>query len=326
MGGLAESLHIAAHLKRGSQPIGPKLNPDRIPATLSGVQRNPRARRAVSFVVTLFRTLAAATVTMAVVLAAGAGTEARQSLSVDGQLRFLTSARIISSKPIGKGTTGALRLTLSDGTLTHDASFQRVDQQNTTENLRQGKKMVGELRFVDAYRYNIAAWELARLLDVEEMMPPTVERSHGGSRGALSWWVDDVLMDEAERERTRALPPSGAQELARQRTIMQVFTELVRDTDRNKGNVLYTNQWRVIMLDFTRAFRLEPELRTPDSLTRCSRELLGRLRTLSRDDVKRAVGKHLSGDEVNAVMKRRDLVVQRFDELVAARGEAAVLF
>jgi len=290
------------------------------------VQRNPRAHRAVSFVVILFRTLTAATVTMAFVLATDTGTEARQSLSVDGQLTFLTSARIISSKPIGKGTTGALRLTLSDGTLTHDASFQRVDQQNSIENLRQGKKMVGELRFVDAYRYNIAAWELARLLDVEEMMPPTVERSHGGHRGALSWWVDDVLMDEAERERTRALPPNGAQELARQRMIMQVFTELVRDTDRNKGNVLYTNQWRVIMLDFTRAFRLEAELRTPDSLTRCSRELLGRLRTLSRDDVKRVVGKHLSGDEVNAVMKRRDLVVQRFDELVAARGEAAVLF
>jgi len=112
-------------------------------------------------------------------------------------------------KPIGKGTPGALRLTLSDGSLTHDASFQRVDQQNSANNLRQGKRMAGELRFVDAYRYNIAAWELARLLQLAEMMPATVERSYAGQRGALSWWVDDVLMDEEERERTSAVPPGG---------------------------------------------------------------------------------------------------------------------
>jgi hypothetical protein len=290
------------------------------------VQRNPRASRTVSVVVSLQRTLAAAFVALALVSGTSAGTEARQSLSVDGQLVFLTKAKIVSSRPIGKGTTGALRLTLSDGALTHDASFQSVDQQNSADNLRRGKKMVGELRFVDAYRYNIAAWQLARLLNLEGMMPPTVERAHGGQRGALSWWVDDVLMDEAERERTSALPPDGSLELLRQRMIMQVFTELVYDTDRNKGNVLYTTQWRVIMLDFTRAFRLEPALRRPDAISRCSRDLLGRLRMLSREDVKGAVGHHLTGDEVNAVMKRRDLIVQRFDELVATHGEAAVLF
>jgi hypothetical protein len=265
---------------------------------------------------------------LAVVLAtSSAVADARQSLSVEGQLAFLNSAKILSSRPVGKGTTGVLRLKLSDGTLTHDASFQAVDLQNSTENLRRGKKIAGELRFVDSYRYNIAAWELARLLQLVEMVPPTVERNYAGQRGALSWWVDDVLMDEEERERTKAAPPDGGiQELVRQRMIMNVFTELVRDMDRNKGNVLYTNQWRVIMLDFTRAFRLEPEIRRPENLSRCSRELLARLRTLAREDVARAVGRQLTGEEVNAMMKRRDLIVQRFDELVATRGEALVLF
>jgi hypothetical protein len=291
------------------------------------VQRNPGAVRIVSPVVRPLRAFAAAAIWAVVLTTATAVTGARQSLSVDGQLAFLNSAKVLSSRPIGKGTTGALRLTLSDGSVTHDASFQRVDQQNTMENLRQGKKIAGELRFVDTYRYNIAAWNLARLLQLAEMMPPTVERTYAGQRGALSWWVDDVLMDEAERERTSAVPPNGGvQELARQRTIMDVFTELVRDTDRNKGNVLYTSQWRVIMLDFTRAFRLESELRRPDSLTRCSRDLLARLRTLAKEDVARAVGRQLTGDEVNALMKRRDLIVQRFDALITARGEASVLF
>ena len=291
------------------------------------MHRNPQAGRDVSLFVKPLRAFAAAAATLAVVLTTAAAADARQSPPVERQLAFLTSARIVASKPIGKGTTGALRLTLSDGALTHDASFQSVDEKNTADNLRQGKKIAGELRFVDAYRYNIAAWQLARLLQLAEMMPPTVERTHAGQRGALSWWMDDVLMDEAERERTSAVPANGGvQELARQRMIMQVFTELVRDTDRNKGNVLYTSQWRVIMLDFTRAFRLEPELRRPDSITRCSRDLLARLRTLVREDVARAVGRQLTGDEVTALMKRRDLIVQRFDALIAARGEASVLF
>jgi len=264
---------------------------------------------------------------LAVVVTSAASGEARQQLSVDEQLEFLAKAKIVSSRPVGKGTTGVRRLTLSDGVLTHDASFQKVDQQNSTENLRQGKKMAGELQFVDAYRYNIAAWHLARLLDLAHMVPPTVERSHNGERGALSWWVDDVLMDEAERERTNAVPTGGGtHNLARQRTLMDVFTELVRDTDRNKGNVLYTTDWRVIMLDFTRAFRLQPELRRPEMLTRCGRDLLARLRAMTREDMVRAVGSQLTAAEVNAVMKRRDLIVQRFDQLIAARGEASVLF
>ena len=291
------------------------------------MQRNPRAGRAVFPFVKPLRAVAAIATLAVVLTTSSAVADARQSLSVEGQLAFLNSAKILSSRPVGKGTTGVLRLKLSDGTLTHDASFQAVDLQNTSDNLRRGKKIAGELRFVDSYRYNIAAWELARLLQLADMVPPTVERNYAGQRGALSWWVDDVLMDEEERERTKAAPPDGGiQELVRQRMIMNVFTELVRDMDRNKGNVLYTSQWRVIMLDFTRAFRLEPDIRRPENLSRCSRELLARLRTLAREDVARAVGRQLTGEEVNAMMKRRDLIVQRFDELVATRGEALVLF
>ena len=290
------------------------------------VQRNPLSVGAVLPCLRPIRGAAVAAVFATVLSASSAIADAGQSLSVEGQLAFLNSAKVLSSRPIGKGITGALRLTLSDGTLTHDAAFQRVDQKNSNENLRQGKRIAGELLFVDAYRYNIAAWELARLLQLADMVPATVERSHAGQRGALSWWVDDVLMDEEERERSSAVPPGGVQDLVRQKMIMAVFTELVRDTDRNKGNVLYTNQWRVIMLDFTRAFRLEPALRRPETLARCSRELLSRLRALTRDDVAHAVGKQLTADETNAMMKRRDLIVQRFDQLVATHGEAAVLF
>jgi len=266
---------------------------------------------------------------LAAALVGSATVEARRTpaLTIDEQLTFLESARVVAARPIGKGVTGALKLTLTDGVITHDASFQSVDEHARPHDVSRGKRFAGELLFVDSYRYNIAAWELARLLGLEAMMPPTVGRYYRGKPGAFSWWMDDIMMDEGERERTNAQPAGAdAVRVGRQRQQMQVFAELVRDTDRNKGNVLYTKDWRVVMLDFTRAFRLQPTLRLPDALTTCDRDLLERLRALRRDDVSRAAGRHLSPFEIDALMKRRDLIVERFDRLVAQRGESAVLF
>ncbi len=118
----------------------------------------------------------------------------------------------------------------------------------------------------------------------------------------------------------------GSLELARQFARMEVFTELVRDTNRNKGNVVFTRDWRLVMLDFTRAFRLRKELQAPSQLNSCDRALLGRLRALTPAAVKQAVQTQLTGGEVAALMARRDRIVARFDQLIAQRGEAGVLY
>jgi hypothetical protein len=252
------------------------------------------------------------------------GTDAQTAapaISVDQQIAFLRTARVVSSRPIGKGITGARRVTLSDGALTHDAAFQAIAESPRFD----GRKRAGELRFVDHYRYNLAAWRLAGLLGLSHMTPPTVEREIEGRTGALSWWVDDVMMDEAEREAKDAQPPDPIA-FTRQRQRMAVFAELVRDTDRNKGNVVYTADWRVIMLDFTRAFRLDTSLRNPALLAICDRALLAAMRGLTRPQIEKAVDIALTGDEVAAILKRRDLLVAHFDRLVAERGEQRVLY
>ena len=38
--------------------------------------------------------------------------------------QFLLTAKVVDSRPAGKGITGTWRLTLTDGSLTHDAHFQ----------------------------------------------------------------------------------------------------------------------------------------------------------------------------------------------------------
>ena len=92
---------------------------------------------------------------------------------------FLLTAKIVGSKQSNKGITQPWRLTLSDGTLTHDASFQAIDEHKTNVTMASGRV---EMNFVDSYKYNIAAYELAELLGLDDMLPVYVERSWQGNR------------------------------------------------------------------------------------------------------------------------------------------------
>jgi hypothetical protein len=251
--------------------------------------------------------------------------EARgQALSRDAQAEFLRTARIVSSARIGKGVTKPYRLTLTDGTLTHDAAFQAVDERRQMSRTGRGRTM--ELNFTDSWRYNVAAPRVAELLGIGDMIPVAVERSWNGARGALAWWVDDVLMDDEERRKTNAEPPDR-DVWNQQQQRMRVFTELVYDTDRNQGNILITKDWRVVMIDFTRAFR--PWSKTPGPLTilrRCDRKLLAAMRKLTKPDIQKAVGDYLTSFETDGLLARRDILVKHFDRLIAQMGEEKVLY
>ena len=61
-----------------------------------------------------------------------------------------------------------------------------------------------ELNFVDSYKYNIAAYRLAELLGIDDMLPVYVERKWGGNPGSLSWWLP-VKMDEVERHKQKLI-------------------------------------------------------------------------------------------------------------------------
>jgi hypothetical protein len=246
-------------------------------------------------------------------------------LTRDQMRQFLLKAKIIRSRAIGKGVTGALRLTLTDGAVTHDAGFNFVDEQKSVANLSgTGGGPRVEINFVDAYRYNIAAEALAALLNLDYMMPVYVEREWNRKKGSLSWWVE-TMMEEGERLKKRIHPPNPV-EWNNQMYRMRVFASLTRDTDRNLGNVLISPTWQLIMLDFTRAFRLQAMIANEKDLSKCDRALLPKLEELTKESIKQAVDDYLTGPEIDAVLKRRDLLVAHFKKLVAEKGEAAVLF
>ncbi len=246
-------------------------------------------------------------------------------LSVDQIKTFLKTAKVIRSRGTDKGVTAPKRLTLSDGTITHDAVFQAIDERQMVANLSGGGRSAQtELNFVDSYKYNIAAYEVARLLELDHMMPVYVERRWNGQIGSMSWFVP-TMMDESERLKKKIQPPRPG-DWNEQMYRMRVFSALVRDTDRNLTNVLVTHDWKVKMIDFSRGFRLQPELLHLKDLNKIDRRLLAKLDSLSREEVQKATVNFLTKSELDAMMQRRGLLVEHFKKLVADLGEDKVLY
>jgi len=255
-------------------------------------------------------------------LAGLAGRAEEPNLTREEMARFLQTATVINSRPTPKGVTNSRRLTLSDGRITHDGGFNSIDE--TKSSMPFPDRV--ELNFKDCYRYNIAAYELARLLGLDHMMPVTVFRQWGGNAGSLTWWLP-VKMDEGQRK-AKKLEPPDTEEWSKQMNRLRVFTELVYDIDRNLGNVLIGEDWKLYMIDFTRAFRLLPEIREPKNLVRCDKQLLEKLRQLDPKELAaraKAAKGELNKSEIKGLMQRRDKIVARFEQLVKEKGENEIL-
>ncbi len=234
---------------------------------------------------------------------------------------FLLTAKVVKSEQFNKGITGTSRLTLTDGTVTHDASFQGVDEHAPLKQLPTGT----EVGFVDSYKYNIAAYRLAELIGMDDVLPVYVERKWKGNPGSLSWWLP-VKMDEAER-RKKNLKAPDLDAWNNQMYRIRVFDQLVDDTDANLTNVLIGEDWKIWRIDFTRAFRSQKDLKDPDAnLVRCDRQLLEKLKTLDGKELAEKTKHYLDKDDVKAVMARRDKIVEHFQKLVAEKGENTVLY
>ncbi len=234
---------------------------------------------------------------------------------------FLLTAKVVGSKQSVKGVTQPWTLTLSDGTLTHDASFQPVDEHKTNVTLASGRT---EMNFVDSYKYNIAAYRLAELLGIDDMLPVYVERSWGGNPGSLSWWLP-VKMDEEERHKQKLTAPDP-DAWNNQMYKVRVLDQLVYDNDPNLTNVLIGEDWKIWRVDFSRAFRLYKDLRNPGDLVRCDRRLFEKLKALDANQLAEKTKHYLTKDEVKAVMARRDKIVALFEKLISEKGEKEVLY
>jgi len=232
---------------------------------------------------------------------------------------YLKTAKVLSQKGISVGITAPSRAMLDNGTLQHAASIQTVDIKKTTFEGSRGT----ELNFRDAWQFDVAGYELAKMLRLN-MVPPYVERRVAGKDAAVSWWINDAMMEKDRYQKKIAPPEPG--KWNEQMYAARIFHELIADTDFNMTNMLITKDWRVWLIDFTRAFRLTKTIADPKQLTRADRTLLTSMRELTQSGAQQALGRWLSKMEIEGLLARRDQIVQFFDREVAAKGEDAVLY
>lgn len=232
---------------------------------------------------------------------------------------FLLKANIVSESAPSSGARQPVRVGLDDGKRKHAAAVET----STSPDLSQRD-----------YRFNIAAYELDKALELN-LVVPSVERRVNGKPAALTWWVDDVLMSELDR-RAKKIEPPDPETWGQQMQAVHVFDELVANAYRNVhpafysstiwDNLLITRNWQIWLIDHTRTFGTSHQLGNPESLTQCDRTVLSKLRELNKDGLKQRLGKFLASAQLDALEARRMLIVKHFDELLARNGERAVLY
>ena len=233
---------------------------------------------------------------------------------------FLRTAEVVAHKDIGVGVTLPMKLELSDGEVTRSASWKTVDERRRgIIRLADGST---ERNFRDSYEFEIAAYELDKLIGTN-LVPPTVERKWRGKTGAVQLWVDGATTDFDRRANNTQVP--DALRWNRQVYNIQLFRCLTYDIDyRNARNTLIDPDWRLWAIDSSRSFRTKKDL-VDDTLDHFSRAVLGNLRALDFDTLKEHIGDDVNDGRIKALLARRDIIVERAAELAAERGEGAVL-
>jgi hypothetical protein len=232
---------------------------------------------------------------------------------------FLLNARIVGGEGPPSGSTRSWLVSLDDGHWKHDAGVETADGSDPTRR---------------NYRLNLAAYELNKVLGLD-LVVPSVERLVKGRPASLTWWLDNFSMNELDRRR-KGIEPPDPDNWAKQMDAVRVFDELISNTYRDTSpplylntvwdNLLITRGWTIWLTDHTGAFRTRTQLQDPESLSRCDRALLGRLRSLNKELLQRVLGQYLSSRQLDALVVRRELLVKHFDEQIARKGEAAVLY
>ena len=173
--------------------------------------------------------------------------------------------------------------------------------------------------FWEAYKSEIAAYELDRLLGLD-MVPPTVERRVEGELGAVTLWVEGCKMIKDVDQKACPRPVEWAKQVCRQR----VFDNLTANIDSNAGNMLIDGEWNVILIDHTRCFAVD-KMPFEKEMTRIDKEMFARLKALDEAGIMKQVRPWvLSDGQARAILKRRDKIVAIFDRLARERGEAVV--
>jgi hypothetical protein len=240
---------------------------------------------------------------------------------------FLRTAEIVRFEEIGEGVTKPFKLYLKKDGVELKAAWKNPS------GIQGG--------FLEGWQYEIAAYRLDKLIGLN-MVPVAVEREFQGKKGALVLWAESKYSLLKLMENGIRIPDAAMDHTEKMKWLTRAWDCLIANEDRTQQNLLYTEDWRVIVFDHSRAFRSEGEFATrlmfgrngikmtaqgaPMLFRRLPRWFVDKIKTLTFENIREAVGTTLTDKEIKAILTRRDLILQEIAQMVKEQGEATVLY
>ena len=236
-------------------------------------------------------------------------------------IAFLATAEVKSEQALSGGVTFPTKILLEKDGVRANAVFRDVNEDSTNNPSFGGGR--DAIFFRDSYIYEPAAYKLSRMLGLDNV-PPATLRKLRNKNGSVQIWVENSMTQKSMNK--QGIKPPDATRWNKQLQIINTFDALIYNTDRNTGNLLITPDWKLWMIDHTRAFRRNPNLQRPDAIKQCERGVYQKLKGLDTTAAAAALKDDLSPYELDALFKRRALLVEHIDKLIAEHGEGEVLY
>ena len=190
--------------------------------------------------------------------------------------------------------------------------------------------------YIEGWKYEIAAYLFDKYLELN-MVPPTVEKEFKGSAGSCQLWVDHWKSLRSIKEEKIKVPSIKIFYYNRALYLQRAFDNLIGNEDRHQNNYLFTEDWRMILIDHSRSFRTTKKFTTkliytekhpegPMVMRELPRALFEKIKALDYEMIKGFVGEYLDDKEINGVLARKDLIIKEIEKLIAQNGEEKVLY
>jgi hypothetical protein len=189
---------------------------------------------------------------------------------------------------------------------------------------------------VENWRWEIAAYRLDKYLGLN-MVPPTVEKRFQNNRGSCQLWIDAQMSLKEKEEQNIKTPSYKVFYWNRALYLQRAFDNLIANEDRHQNQFLITEDWRMILIDHSRSFRTSKKFTKqliydenykegPRLMKQLPRAFVEKLKSLDQATIKNIVGEYLTDDEIEAVIMRRDLIIDWLDKYIKKEGEDKVLY
>jgi len=245
----------------------------------------------------------------------------------EAQEEFLLTAKIVRFEPLKEGVTKPFKLYLKKDDVEATAAWKNPSGM--------------QLGFFEGWQYEIAAYQLDKLIGLN-MVPPAVEREFQGKKGALVYWAESKYSLRKIVEQGIQIPESALDHTEKMKWLSRAWDSLIGNEDRTQQNILYTEDWRMLLFDHSRAFRSGKGFterlmfgrngikRTRQGtlilFRRLPRWFVEKIGSLTFESIKTAVGTTLTDKEIKAILERRELLLKEIALMIREQGEAAVLY